>query len=103
VPVATTCEATYKITNSWQDGYEALVTVRNSAAKPLKGWTVSWTFPGGQSVKQLWNGTYSQDGTTVRVEPAAWNIAVEQTTTFGFLANTKGPNPVAPSVECTSP
>jgi serine/threonine protein kinase len=103
VPVAATCEATYEIKNSWPDGYEALVTIRNSAAKPLKGWTVSWTFPGGQSMKQIWNGTYSQDGTTVRVEPASWNTAVDQTTTFGFLANTKGPNPVAPSVECTSP
>ncbi|MEV4317333.1 protein kinase [Actinocrispum sp. NPDC049592] len=102
-PVSVGCEAVYEITNSWPDGYEALVTVKNSATKPLKGWTVSWTFPGGQSMKQIWNGTYSQDGSTTKVEPAAWNTAVDRTTTFGFLANTNGPNPETPTVACTSP
>jgi serine/threonine protein kinase len=102
VPAA--CEATYKIQNSWPDGYQAEVTIRNTAAKPLKGWTVSWNLPGGQRVKQLWNGTFSQDGTTVRVEPAPYNVSVETTTSFGFLADTtKGPAPVAPPVRCASP
>jgi len=102
VPVSMGCEARYEITNSWPNGYEALVTV-TASAKPLKGWTVSWTLPGGQSIKQLWNGTLSVDGKTIRVEPADWNVAVEKTTNFGFLADTNGPHPVAPTVACTSP
>jgi serine/threonine protein kinase len=102
VPAAATCEAKYEIKNAWPNGYEALVTI-TASTKPLRGWTVSWTMPDGQSVGQLWNGTLSVDGQTVRVEPASWNIAVDRTTNFGFLANTNGPHPVAPSVECTSP
>jgi serine/threonine protein kinase len=102
VPAAATCEAKYEIKSSWQTGYEALVTV-TASAKPLKGWTVSWTLPSGQSIGQIWNGTLAVAGQTIRVQPAAWNIAVDKTTNFGFIANTNGPRPVAPSVECTSP
>ncbi|CAM3713530.1 protein kinase [Kibdelosporangium persicum] len=93
-----TCEADYQITNSWPDGYEALVTVR--ATKPLNGWTVSWTLPGGQRINNLWNGTLSQDGTAVQVAPAQWNTAVRTSTSFGFIAGTNGPNPVKPDVVC---
>jgi serine/threonine protein kinase len=96
------CEAHYEIKNSWQTGYEALVTVRNSAARPLNGWTVTWTLPGGQKIDNLWNGTLSQDGKTIRVAPAQWNVAVDTTTTFGFIAGTSGPNPVKPPVQCSS-
>ncbi|MET0136134.1 MAG: protein kinase [Kibdelosporangium sp.] len=108
VPVTTkpapgACEAQYDITNTWPDGYQALVTVRNSATQPLKGWTVSWTLPGGQEINNLWDGTLSRDGSVVRVEPASYNKAVDSTTSFGFIANTRGPNPVKPSVQCTSP
>ncbi|MFD1050503.1 cellulose binding domain-containing protein [Kibdelosporangium lantanae] len=96
------CEAHFEIKNSWPNGYEALVTVRASA-KPLKGWTVSWTLPGGQSIKQLWNGTLSVDGEMIKVEPADWNVRVDGTTNFGLLADTNGPHPVTPQVACTSP
>lgn len=106
VPSSTTtpsaCEAKYEITNSWQNGYQALVTVSNNATRPLNGWTVTWTLPGGQKIDNLWNGTLSQDGKTVRVAPAQWNVAVDKTTTFGFIAGTDGPNPVKPPVQCTT-
>lgn len=100
--LAPTCQATYKITNSWPTGYEALVTV-TASSKPLRGWTVSWMLPGGQSIGQLWNGTLSVDGSSIRVEPATWNTAVDRTTNFGLIASTDGPQPVTPSVACTSP
>ncbi|SMD18448.1 serine/threonine-protein kinase [Kibdelosporangium aridum] len=96
-----TCEADYRITNSWPDGYEALVTVRAKATR-LNGWTVSWTLPGGQRITNLWNGTLSQDGTSIQVAAAQWNTAVESSTSFGFIAGTTGPNPVKPDVTCTA-
>jgi serine/threonine protein kinase len=99
-PPPSACEAKYEITNSWQDGYQALVTVRNSATRPLSSWTVTWTLPGGQQIGNLWDGTLSQEGTTVRVAAAHYNGTVDTTTTFGFIASTDGPNPVTPPVQC---
>ncbi|MBP2325395.1 serine/threonine protein kinase [Kibdelosporangium banguiense] len=99
-PPSVGCEAVYVITNSWNDGYQAEVTVRNSATHPLDGWTVTWTLPGGQKINDLWNGTLSQDGKTVRVAAAQWNGDVDKTTSFGFIAGTTGPNPVKPPVQC---
>ncbi|MCE7011376.1 protein kinase [Kibdelosporangium philippinense] len=95
-----TCEAEYRITNSWQNGYEALVTIRATAR--LDGWTVSWTLPNGQRINNLWNGTLSQAGTAIQVAPAQWNKAVDSSTSFGFIAGTTGPNPVKPDVTCSA-
>nr|WP_225953465.1 serine/threonine-protein kinase [Kibdelosporangium phytohabitans] len=96
------CQADYQITNSWQDGYEALVTIRSSTAARLNGWTVTWMLPGGHSINNLWNGTLSLDGKTVRVAPAQWNTAVDSKTSFGFIAATNGTRPVTPDVVCTA-
>jgi serine/threonine protein kinase len=100
-PPPSDCEAQYEIEESWPNGYKVLVTVRNSTTRPLKGWTVTWTLPGGQKIDSLWSGILSQDGKTIRVAPQHWNGAVDKTTTFGFIASTEGPNPVKPPVECT--
>ncbi|ONI91499.1 hypothetical protein ALI144C_01040 [Actinosynnema sp. ALI-1.44] len=110
LPAATTtshtplssCQADYQITNSWQDGYEVLVTIRSGTAARLNGWTVTWMLPGGQSINNLWNGTLSLDGANVRVAPAQWNTAVDSTTSFGFIAATRGAGPVKPDVVCTA-
>ncbi|GAA2381902.1 hypothetical protein GCM10010404_42850 [Nonomuraea africana] len=42
-----------------QGGFQAEVTVK--ADRPIKGWTVSWAFPGGQRIIQLRNGSHTPD------------------------------------------
>ncbi|MET0237865.1 MAG: protein kinase [Kibdelosporangium sp.] len=104
VPVPpSTCEALYEIKNSWPNGYEALVTVRNNATRPLNGWTVTWTMPGGQEIQNLWSGTILLKGEVIRVASADWNGKVDTSTTFGFIASTSGGlSPVEPPVQCTA-
>ncbi len=103
-PPSTSCAATYRITNSWNNGFQAEVSVTNNNSSPLNGWTVSWTLPEGQRIDSLWNGTLSQSGSTVTVRNASWNgtVAPGATVTFGFTASSNGNN-VVPPLTCTSP
>ncbi|WP_182899293.1 glycoside hydrolase family 9 protein [Microbispora sp. H10830] len=95
------CTATYKVTNSWQGGFQADVTVRNSGTSAVSGWTVAWSFPDGQTVSQLWSGTVSQSGSNVTVKNLSWNgsLSAGATTSFGFTGT--GSGTVPSSVTCT--
>ncbi|MGW0483633.1 glycoside hydrolase family 6 protein [Nonomuraea sp. NPDC003214] len=97
------CTATYKLVNKWQGGFQAEVTVRNTGTAPISGWRVGWTFAGGQSISQLWNGSVSGSGGSVTVSNLGWNGSVgpDATTTFGFLANGDGTSTPSP-ISCTT-
>ncbi|MEU8268907.1 endo-1,4-beta-xylanase [Sphaerisporangium sp. NPDC049002] len=95
------CSATITTVNSWQGGFQSTVTV-NAGNSPVNGWTVKWTWPGGQSISSLWNGTQTVSGSSVTVRNASYNgsIAANSSTTFGFTANGTAATPTA---TCTSP
>ncbi|MEU9886699.1 endo-1,4-beta-xylanase [Sphaerisporangium sp. NPDC051011] len=95
------CSATITTVNSWQGGFQSTVTVR-AGTSPVNGWTVRWTWPGGQTISSLWNGTHTVSGSTVTVRNAPYNgsIAANGSTTFGFTANGAATTPTA---TCTSP
>ncbi|MFG2167728.1 cellulose binding domain-containing protein [Micromonospora chersina] len=102
-PSSSGCAATYAVTNSWPGGFQGEVTVRNSGTAPIAGWTVSWTFPDGQKITQIWNGSYTQSGSAVTVRDAGWNgnLGVGAVTTAGFTGTYTGGNR-APTVSCTA-
>ncbi|RGA06389.1 hypothetical protein DI270_003815 [Microbispora triticiradicis] len=87
--------------NSWPGGFQSEVTVQAGSA-PVNGWTVKWTWPGGQSISSLWNGQQSVSGSSVTVRNAPYNgsIASGASTTLGFTANGSA---ATPSVTCSSP
>lgn len=99
-----TCQARYEITNSWPDGYEARVTVHNDGDRTLTGWVVSWTLPGDHKINNLWNGVLSQDGASVTVTNAGWNVTVPAggSTTFGLVAGAPQADRTPPAVRCQS-
>ncbi len=78
------CSIAYKVTSSWNGGFVADVTIRPGSA--VNGWTVTWTYGGGQLVTSAWNGTATQSGGTVTVKDAGYNasIAAGGTATFGL-------------------
>jgi poly(3-hydroxybutyrate) depolymerase len=87
-PVPGGCTATMETVNSWAGGFQSTVTVR-AGGSAVDGWTVGWTWPGGQTITSLWNGVRSGTGAGVTVSNEAYNgsIAPDGTTTFGFTAN----------------
>jgi Glycosyl hydrolase family 62/Cellulose binding domain len=82
---ATGCKVDYSITSQWPGGFGASVSVTN-LGDPAASWRVGWTFPSGQTVTQLWNGTYTQSGSQVTVTNASYNgsLATGASTSFGF-------------------
>ncbi|XTZ16474.1 endo-1,4-beta-xylanase [Micromonospora echinospora] len=67
------CRVTYAVTNQWSGGFQATVRVSNTGTRARTGWTLRWSFPDGQRITQLWNGTHQQSGADVTVSPASWN------------------------------
>ncbi|GIH99287.1 glycoside hydrolase family 6 protein [Planobispora takensis] len=94
------CTASYKIVNSWQGGFQAEVTVKNTGGVALSGWTVRWSFPGDQTVSQLWNGQHTQSGAAVSVRNVAHNgnLSSGASAAFGFVGTGSGAAPS--SVTC---
>ncbi|HEX6344732.1 cellulose binding domain-containing protein, partial [Umezawaea sp.] len=96
------CAARLRVTNSWPDGYQAEVVVRNASGRTLAGWTVTWPQPAASVIDNLWNGVLSRSADSVTVTSADYNasLPVDGTTTLGFTA--VGPATEPPDVTCTS-
>jgi cellulase/cellobiase CelA1 len=93
------------MTNQWTPGFQGGVTVRNSSTSAtLNGWTVTATWPNGQTVNQSWESTFTTSGATTTFRNANYNgtIPPSGTRTFGFLGTWSGTNN-APALSCSSP
>ena len=97
------CTAAYSVSSDWGSGFNASVTVTDTGTAATKAWTVSWTWPGSQQITNLWNGSYTQTGTSVTVTNAGYNgaIAVGGDTSFGFGGSYTGSD-TAPTLSCTA-
>lgn len=93
------CSASYAVTSQWSGGFGADVVVRN-LGDPLSGWTVSWSFPDGQTVSQAWNATVTQSGSTATARNVDWNagLATGGSASFGFIGTWQSANGVPTSV-----
>ncbi|WP_440099984.1 glycoside hydrolase family 6 protein [Streptosporangium sp. H16] len=102
--VGKACTAAYNLVGSWQGGFQADVTVRSSGTAAITGWTVSWSFPNGQSITQLWNGQHTQSGASVTVRNVSHNgnLPPSASASFGFTGNWSGSNGAPSSVSCTA-
>jgi endo-1,4-beta-xylanase len=97
------CTVDYARTSDWNDGYNGQVTVTAGTA-PITGWTVTLTFPSGQKVSSLWNGSPTWNGDVATVRSTAYNgsLAAGASTSFGFTVMKNG-NSAAPTLgTCTA-
>ncbi|MEV3999471.1 cellulose binding domain-containing protein [Streptomyces halstedii] len=93
-PGSAACAVTYTVTNEWPGGFQADVTVTNTGDAAYDGWTLGWSFPGGQRISQMWNASYQQDGARVTATDAGWNgtVAPGSSAGFGFTGSRSGGN-----------
>ncbi|AXI80454.1 glycoside hydrolase family 9 protein [Peterkaempfera bronchialis] len=94
-PSAAACSVTYHVDSSWDVGFTATVTVKNTGSTAINGWTLAWAFPGNQKISNAWNATVAQNGAAVTAKDAGWNgtVAAGATASFGFQAGYSGSNP----------
>ncbi|MEV6515897.1 glycoside hydrolase N-terminal domain-containing protein [Micromonospora chalcea] len=102
-PAPSGARATYAVTGSWSGGFQAEVTV-TAGATAIRGWTVSWTFPNGQVINQIWSGTHTQNGANVTVRNVDYNgsLPAGGSTTFGFIGTAGGTNNPPTNLTCTT-
>ncbi|KXK62457.1 peptidase [Micromonospora rosaria] len=93
--LASTCRVSFVVTNSWGTGYSASVTVYNDGPA-INGWSLGWSFPGGQTLQGHWNGVFQQTGSAVTVTNENHNAAIPTggAVTVGFTANGSPAAPV---------
>jgi hypothetical protein len=94
-PATGACSATYSTTGSWNSGFQGAVTVKAGSSAVSK-WTVSFTFPSGQTVTQVWGGKSTSSGslTTVTNESYNGSLGAGATASFGFLGSGSAPTAV---------
>ncbi|MEU8819441.1 cellulose binding domain-containing protein [Actinoplanes sp. NPDC048796] len=97
------CRVEYRTTAQWPGGFGAAVDVTN-LGDPVSSWTLTFAFPSGQTVTQLWNGSVTQSGADVTVRNAGWNgsLATSATASFGFNGSGAAVAPTAFSLNGTA-
>jgi hypothetical protein len=87
------CQVTYKA-NQWQGGFTADITV-DVGATAVNGWTVTWTYGGGQQVSNAWNAVVSQSGAAVTARNESYNgqVAAGASVNFGLQGTFSSANP----------
>jgi hypothetical protein len=80
----------------WGNGIAATVnvTIKNTGATAVNGWTLKFSFAGNQKITSLWRGIYAQNGADVTVTNESYNgtIPAGGTETFGFNLSYSGTN-----------
>lgn len=91
-----TCKVGYVKTNDWGTGATITVTITNTGLSAINGWTLTWAFAGNQVISNLWNGTFTQTGSSIAVKDAGYNasIAANSNVSFGFNLNYSGTNAI---------
>jgi len=97
---ALACAVRYTTDGSWNAGFVARVLVTNTGDQPVRGWSVSWAFPGDQKVRQAWLADVTQDGAAVTAGGPRHNrdLAPGEKHTFGFLGASGGLAGAAPEL-----
>ena len=98
----TDVSATYVISNSWNGGFVAEVTINNNSSNELKNWAASWNFNAAETITNMWNASFEQNGNAVTTNGPVWNqnIPANGNVTFGFQGSGDAGTP--PSVSITS-
>jgi beta-glucosidase len=95
---ATACTASWRTDNSWGSGFTATVTVRSTGTAPLRGWQVSWVWPGSAQLTNGWNAAFTRSGVTQSAANLPYNgsLAPSASTSFGLQGTTTtgAPSPV---------
>jgi endoglucanase len=76
----------YSVVTEWPTGATINVTVNNNSTAMINGWKVNWTFANDQKITNLWNGIFTQTGSSVTVKNEKFNsqIPVNGSVSFGF-------------------
>ena len=97
------CSVTWSLTDSWSGGFQLGFTVTNPGTAATSGWNVSYSWPGSQTITQIWNADETQSGAAVSATNLSYNgdLSAGGSTTFGLLGSGTAPSSL-PDLQCTA-
>jgi len=75
-PGSSSCSVHYAISNQWNTGFTAGISMTNTGATAINNWNLSFSFPNGQTITQIWNGTFTQSGSSVTITHVGYNASI---------------------------
>ncbi len=72
----THCSVHYAIASQWPGGFGATFTITNTGTTAINGWSLQFSFANGQTITQLWNGSYTQSGSNVTITNLSYNASI---------------------------
>lgn len=75
-PGGGSCSVHYVISSQWSGGFGATINITNTGSTAINGWSLQFSFANGQTITQLWNGSFTQSGSNVTVTSASFNAAI---------------------------
>lgn len=95
------CSVHYAISNQWQGGFGATISITNTGTTAINGWSLQFSFANGQTITQLWGGSYTQAGSAVTITNLSYNGSIAPgaslTSAPGFNGSWSGTNSVPTS------
>ncbi|MEU8301236.1 PHB depolymerase family esterase [Micromonospora sp. NPDC048909] len=90
-PGGGTCRVAYAV-NAWNSGLTASVTITNTGATTVNGWSLAFTLPDGQGITSGWNASYAPASGAVTARNVSYNgtIAPLASVNIGFQATHTG-------------
>ena len=90
-PGTGTCGVTASV-NAWHSGMTENLTIRNTGATAINGWSLAFTLPNGQTITSGWNAGYSPTSGQVTARDAGHNATIPPngSVSIGFQANHTG-------------
>ncbi len=78
--------------STWSTGFTANISITNTGASTINGWTLAFTLPAGQSITSGWNATFTPTSGQVSARNVSYNgtLAPGATVTIGFQATHTG-------------
>jgi hypothetical protein len=92
-PISGGCSVSYT-QNDWGTGATVSITIKNNGTAAINGWQLAWNFSGNQKITNIWNGAFTQSGTSMTVANLSYNsqIPVDGSVSFGFNISYSGTN-----------
>ena len=83
--VAAQSNCRYVINSQWDNGFSALIRVKNTGTRPINGWEVRWQYADKSSVTDSWNAKLEGQN-PYSAKNLNWNATINpgQTVEFGF-------------------
>jgi cellulase/cellobiase CelA1 len=78
--------------DAWNNGLVEQLTVTNTGAAAINGWTLVFTLPSGQTIVSGWNAAYAPTSGQVTARNLSYNgaIAPNASVSLGFQATHTG-------------